>query len=179
MRFYLFASLTCLALVNFARADEPAKEPVKADPPKAIKSTFLITGMHCPPCTSTVERSLKSLKGVQTVKVDWNTKNAKVEFDEQQITAQQIAGRIGSTSHMMGRSMTYGGWLALRVPDVEDVGKAAKAKEALLKVKGVSDVAVYSKQKSVGIAFDGKANLTSAQLIETLKEGGFEASLFE
>ena len=171
------ASGILLFLVGSLTAADPARASTETAPPSTVKATFLITGLHCPPCTSTVEQSLKSVKGVKSVKVDWATKNAKVEFDEQQIGAQQIAGRIASTSHMMGGTMQYGGWLALKVPDVTAEGNADKAKAALAKVKGVSTVAVYPQQKAVGVAFTAKGDISSAQLVEALKGAGLEASL--
>ena len=165
-----------LALAGSAfGADPPASE---APAPLMVKSTFLITGLHCPPCTATVEQSLMSVKGVKSVKVDWATKNAKVEFDERQVPAQQIASRIGSTSHMMGGTLKYGGWLALKVPDVAAEGNADKAKAALAKVKGVSTVSVYPQQKSVGVSFTAQGSVTSAQLVEALKSAGLEATVF-
>lgn len=145
--------------------------------PQTVKATFLITGLHCPPCTTTVEQSLKSIKGVKSAKVDWTTKNAKVEFDEQQIDAQQLAGRISSTAHMMGGNMRYGGWLAVKVPDIGGEGNADKAKAALSNVKGVSTVAVYLPQKSVGVAFAAEGKVTSVQLVDALKATGLEASV--
>ena len=160
-----------LALGGSLFADDAATVP------QTVKATFLITGLHCPPCSKTVEQSLKSIKGVKSAKVDWATKNAKVEFDEQQIVAQQIASRIGSTAHMMGGNMRYGGWLALKVPDIGGEGNADKAKTVLSKVKGVSTVAVYVPQKSVGVAFAAEGNVTSVQLVDALKASGLEASV--
>src|SRR5262245_3500641 len=87
-----------------------AKSLFAAEPTKA---TFLVTGLHCPPCTSTVQGSLSRVKGVQSVSVDWNTKNAKVVFDESVLPAQALAAAIEGTPHMMGGGMRYGGWLAL------------------------------------------------------------------
>lgn len=169
---------TFLAAVGAVSAVESEPSSTVATPAPAVKATFLITGLHCPPCTSTVEKSLKSVKGVKSVKVEWATKNAKVEFDEQQIAAQQIAARIASTGHMMGGTMKYAGWLALKVPDVTADGNADKAKSALMKVKGVSAVSVYPQQKSVGVEFTAKGEATSVQLIEALKEAGLEATVF-
>ena len=78
---------------------------------------------------------------------------------------------------MMGGQMRYGGWLALKVPEIGGEGNADKAKSALAKVKGVATVAVYLPQKSVGVAFGGQGNVTSAQLVEALKTAGLEASV--
>ena len=174
----LFGSVALFWFAGTLSAADPAPVAKDAAPPQTVKATFLITGLHCPPCTMTVEQSLKSVKGVKSVKVDWATKNAKVEFDEQQIAAQQIAGRIGSTAHMMGGSMKYGGWLALKVPEVAAEGNADKAKKALAGVKGVSTVSVYPQQKSVGVSFSAQGSVTSAQLIEALKTAGLEATVF-
>lgn len=156
-----------------AESESTGKTPA----PQTVKATFLLTGLHCPPCTATVEQSLKSVKGVKSVKVDWKTKNAKVEFDEQQIGAQQIAGRIATTPHMMGSNMHYSGWLALKVPDLAVEGNAEKAKEALMKVTGVSKVSLYPQQKSAGVAFDAKGMVTTTQLIAALQEAGLEAAV--
>jgi copper chaperone CopZ len=155
----------------------PADETTPPAAPQMVKGTFLITGLHCPPCTSTVEQSIKSIKGVRSVKVDWATKNAKIEFDEQQIPAQQLSSRIAATPHMMGGQMRYGSWLALKVPDIGGDGNSDKAKAALAGVKGVSTIAVYVPQKSVGVSFTGQGSVTSTQLVDALKEAGLDASV--
>ena len=166
-----------LLFVGTLTAADPAPSAKDATAPQIVKATFLVTGLHCPPCTTTVEKSLKSLKGVKNVKVDWTTKNAKVEYDEKDVVAQQIANRIASTSHMMGGNMKYGGWFSLKVPDVAAEGNGEKAKTVLTKIKGVSKVAIYPQQKAVGVEFTSMGNVTSAQLVEALKEAGLEASV--
>ena len=156
-----------------------AADPAAPLTPKAqsVKATFLITGLHCPPCTTTVEQSIKSLRGVRSVKVDWKSKNARVEFDEHQIAAQQIAGRIAATPHMMGGDMQYRGALALKVPSIATAGTAEKATQVLTKVKGVSKVYVYNQQQSVGVAFSAGGTVTSKQLIDALATAGIDASV--
>jgi copper ion binding protein len=180
MKQLIFGAGVTVAFALFAVPFSPAEE-VKTSTPiplsKSVKATFLITGLHCPPCTTTVENSLKSLKGVKSAKVDWATKNAKVEYDEVQVAAQQIAGRIASTSHMMGGKLQYSGWLALKVPEMTSEGNVEKARAVLTKVKGVSNIAVYPQQKSVGVEFSAKGNISSAQLLDALKEVGLEASV--
>lgn len=160
-----------LGLASFlaARADEPAG-PTKA--------TFLITGLHCPPCTSTVQTSLTRVKGVKSVAVNWGTKNAKVEFDENVLPAQALAAAIDSTPHMMGAGMKYGGWLALKVPSITDEASGQKAKETLSKMDGVKTVAVYPAQHSIAVLFSGKGSASSKQMIELLGKEGIEATNF-
>lgn len=171
----LFAILISSA-VNFAHADEPPSKP--GTKPETVKATFLITGLHCPPCTRTVENSLRGVKGVKSVAVDWNTKNARVEFDEQVIPTQLLSQRIATTPHMMGGGMQYSGWLALKAPDMRAADDAAwdKLKAAIGKVPGVAQVSLYKAQAGVGVKFDAKGDLTSQKLIAAAAEAGFKLS---
>jgi Cd2+/Zn2+-exporting ATPase len=160
-----------------ALADNPPASVSEAKP-ELLKSTFLLSGLHCPPCTTTVERSLKGIKGVRSVKVDWASKNARVEFDEKDVTAQQLAAQIASTPHMMGAGMRYAGWLALKTPGIDAAGAGDKAKTALMGVKGVTAVTVYPQQKAVGVAFAPQGKATTEELLTALKGAGIEATLF-
>src|SRR5947199_46538 len=54
-------------------AAEPPSQGGKEAPTKA---TYLISGLHCPPCAKTVEGALLKTKGVRSAHVDWNAKNA-------------------------------------------------------------------------------------------------------
>ncbi len=172
-RLMLFAGMAVLAFGSTSAADEPrATAEAKKE---TTKATLLITGLHCPACTATVESSLRNIKGIRLIKVDWKTKNARVEFDETVLSTQQVARKIEATPHMMGGNMHYGGWLALKVPELKDDATAKQVKEVLSKVAGVKQVAAYPAQHSVGIAFDAKGNLTSAQVIDLLAKAGIKA----
>lgn len=163
--------LLSLGLTQAATAEDSAPTAET----KPIKATFLITGLHCPPCARTVESSLRGIKGVKSAKVDWNSKNAHVDFDESVLTAQALAQRIATTAHMMGGGMQYGGWLALKIPSWNDTTTASV--EAALKDRaGVKKVVPYPAQKSIGIQFGSGTELTSQTLIEALKKSGIEAS---
>ena len=168
MRWPLIALAAVLSLGLVSGKSLLAAEPTKA--------TFLVTGLHCPPCTSTVQGSLSRVQGVKSVSVDWNTKNAKIVFDESVLPAQTLAAAIERTPHMMGAGMRYGGWLALKVPSVTDQASGQKAKETLGKVEGVKTVSVYPAQHSVGVLFAGSGPASSQQLIDVLAKEGIEAS---
>lgn len=159
-----------------ATAAEPAQQT--PPPPVATKATYLITGLHCPPCTRTVESSLRKVKGVRSVTVNWKSKNARIEFDENALPAQKLAQAIAGTPHMMGGDMQYGGWLVLKVPKLDDDAAAKQVKEILSKVAGVKRVATYPTQHSVGVEFDAKGDLTSRELIEALDGAGIKADNF-
>ncbi len=182
--FIFSIAVSCIALTvspEARAAEEKASVPESSGSQTrsaVSNANFLITGLHCPPCTSTVEGSLRKTKGVRAIRVDWQTKNAVVEFDESVVSAQKIATLIATTPHMMGGGMKYSGWLALKVAGVDKDETAAKAKEALGKVKGVAKVVVYPKQGSVAVAFTAQGNVTMKELLAALNEAGLTASTF-
>jgi copper chaperone CopZ len=171
---FFYVGMLLVAFEVTTYADEP--RPSEEDRKVATKATFLVTGLHCPPCTRTVESSLSQVKGLRSIKVDWKTKNARIEFDEAVLPAQRVAQLIADTPHMMGSNMHYGGWLALKIPELKDDATAKHVKEVLSKVKGVKQVTTYPAQHSVGIAFATKGELTSAQLIDVLTKAGIKAA---
>jgi copper chaperone CopZ len=167
----ILLTLTMIGFATAQAADEAAPARPKAE---VAKATYMITGLHCPPCSRTVESSLRKVKGVQSVKVDWATKNARIEFDESILPAQKVAQLIASTPHMMGGGMRYGGWLTLRVSDLNET-TASRVKEVLGQLPGVKRVATYPAQQSVEIAFGSKGGLTSADLVDALSKAGIMA----
>jgi len=142
-----------------------------------VKADYVITGLHCPPCTKTVESSLKHTKGIRFIQVDWKSKNAHVEFDESIVPAQKLAKLIADTPHMMSGKMHYGGLLVIKVAQIKDEATAKPVQEALSKVKGVERVLAYPAQHSVEVQFATKGDVTTKQLIDTLKKAGLSATI--
>ena len=46
-----------------------------------IKSTFSVSGMHCATCVQTIEGALEDLAGVISVRVNFASEKALVEYD--------------------------------------------------------------------------------------------------
>lgn len=164
-----FSFAIVAAFLAFGRA-AIASEPTTA--------TYLVTGLHCTACTKTVETSLRNVKGIRSVKVDWKSKKVRLKFDEAVVPAQKVAQLIANTPHMMGGDMEYGGSLALKVPDLKDGASGKQVEGVLGKLSGVSGVVAYPKQHSVRIEFGAKGDLTSHQLIDALGNAGIKAENF-
>ena len=75
---------------------------------------------------------------MKSIKVNFGTKNATIEFDESVISAQEVTRALGDTPHMMGRDMQYGGSLVLKVAGLKD--DATGKKGAIARVAGASRV---------------------------------------
>lgn len=142
------------------------------------KATFTIGGLHCPPCVRTVERSLVRMPGVKSATVDWKTKRARLEFDEDKTSAQQIAEGIVTTPHMMGAGMRYDGRLALSVPDLKDEAAAKTAKATIQQVKGVAAVAAFPQQRLISVSFDHQGKVAIRDLLRALDKAGFKAASY-
>jgi copper chaperone CopZ len=170
-----FAAVTA-TLVAQAFGQQPA-------PPSAAKTdlttaTFLMTGLHCPPCTRTVESSLASAQGIGSVKVDWKSKAARIEFDETIQPAQHVARLIAATPHMMGNSLHYGGWLTFRAAEIKDDASGKLAEETLAAMEGVKSAKSYPAQHTVAVYFAAKGELSTRDLIGALKTNGFQAETY-
>ncbi len=153
-------------------------ETLGAEEPKFAEATFLVTGLHCPPCTRTVEASVAPLPGVQSIVVDWKTKTAKATFDPAVTSVWSIVERIAGTRHMMGGRLKYAAWLGLNVPELKDDKAAAAIKRSLQGVEGVAAVSAYPKQHVVAVLFDGKTQVEVENLLRAIKEAGYEAQLY-
>ena len=141
-------------------------------------ATYAISGLHCPPCTRTVESALARVKGIRSAKVDWATKSARIQFDEKVIPATQVAEIVARTPHMMGGGMRYSGKLALSVPAILDQETGKKAAESLEKLTGVGKVNTFPASHTLTVQFKDGAKLTSSQLIDALDQVGMKAKTY-
>ena len=171
MRTRFVLAVAMLLLVGGARAW--AEEPVTI----ATTAVYSLDGLHCPPCASTVERSLKRTAGVRSARVDYRTKSAQIEFDESKLSAQKLAKLIAATPHMMGGDMHYSGSLMLHIAGIADEATAKKATDALKGVQGVAKVQVRAKQKSIAVRFASKGGATTRQVLDALNSVGLQATL--
>lgn len=173
----VFSVATILAIAPLTAVLQ-ADDGTKADAKKTTSATYVMTGLHCQPCTQVVEKSLSAAPGVKSIKVDWGTKNAKVEFDESKLPAQKVSQLIAATPHMMGANMHYGSWLALKAPDLKDDATAKKAKEVVGKVAGVKAAEAFPARRIVEVQFAAEGKATTADLIDALTGAGIKAENF-
>jgi copper chaperone CopZ len=64
-----------------------------------------IDGMHCHKCEQTIQRSLTALPGVHEVEVDFNSGQASVLYDHQQVGVKDLTDAVGEAGyHVSGFS---------------------------------------------------------------------------
>ena len=64
-----------------------------------IQQTLNVEGMTCGHCVETVTKAVSSLDGVDTVDVDLEKKEVKVDFDESKIGIPDIKAKIASAGY--------------------------------------------------------------------------------
>src|SRR4051812_6358791 len=64
-----------------------------------IKKTFPVTGMHCAACAITVEKTLKSQKGVSNAGVNYANAAALVEYDSETANLNDIKKAVESAGY--------------------------------------------------------------------------------
>ena len=63
------------------------------------KITIHIEGMHCGSCATSIEMLLSNKKGVKTTTVDFDKKEANVDFDSKIISRKQIIESINEIGY--------------------------------------------------------------------------------
>lgn len=58
------------------------------------KLTLKLEDLACPACSNKIETALKNTEGVQSVEVLFNASKAKIEYDENLTTAENIANTV-------------------------------------------------------------------------------------
>jgi Cu+-exporting ATPase len=57
-------------------------------------STYKVIGMHCASCSANIERTIKKQVGVNTISVNYGTEEAKIDFDTQKTTLENLSKAI-------------------------------------------------------------------------------------
>jgi len=123
---FLMAALPVLFLASCKQNDsaspadgQTATAVEKSEPSVALKpetASFKIDGMVCAVgCAKTIEKKLASLNGVTKASVDYDKKEATVEFD----AAKQTPEKLVETVEKVGDGKTY------KVKDVKSSGNQA------------------------------------------------------
>jgi mercuric ion transport protein len=83
------------AVASIILRDRSAPNQTSALQPKRLTHVrVVIEGMTCAACAKSVESKLKELKGVESVRVSYQTGTADVEFDPAVVTLQQLQKAI-------------------------------------------------------------------------------------
>ena len=63
------------------------------------KEDFTINGMHCASCATLINRELSKMPGVRLANVNYAAARAQVEYDESQVSQQQLLEKVASLGY--------------------------------------------------------------------------------
>ena len=140
------------------------------------KKNFRIEGMHCASCASKIEKAIKKIKGVKEASVNFATKKAYVEVDENKdneiIKAVSIAGDYKAVSEQEStrdkdRENTISTFI---IPGLDNPHCAMTIENALKKVNGIKNIELninLHKAKIIYSAEKGKVR-------KAIEDAGYE-----
>ena len=72
------------------------------------KQNFAIKGMHCASCAAIISNALKKMQGVHSADINFATEKAKIEYDPQKVTLQDMNKQIEKLGYTLvsGNNMT-------------------------------------------------------------------------
>ena len=137
------------------------------------KVTLKVEGMKISCCAEKVQSALKEVPGVKIANISLEKKEAVVEFEKGKVTLAQLIEAV--------KKAGYKALLALEETVFQVEGMmgpkcSTKVQSALQKIPGVKKVEVSFESKEAVVEFE-REKVTSTQLIESIKEVGYQASL--
>ncbi|HUU44717.1 MAG TPA: heavy metal translocating P-type ATPase [Acidobacteriota bacterium] len=79
---------------------DPDARPDSVKPAEtSATATYPVKGMHCAGCVGTVEKVLRSIKGVDTATVNFAASTATVSYDTRRLTPRELADVVGDAGY--------------------------------------------------------------------------------
>jgi copper ion binding protein len=145
------------------------------DPNEVIARTvsYRADQMHCGGCANKVKKNIGAEAGVISVTADPATKEVKVEYDAQKVTASEIKKDFEKFDYTVTKFWTSDKvkYVAFQVENLGD--KATALEKKLGDSKDIYDFAVNSKTGRVAIAYNAKS-ATEEGLAQILKDDNFK-----
>lgn len=139
-----------------------------------VVSFFSVGGMTCQACVHTIESYLSSTEGIDHASVTLLAQRAQVKYDPRKISPAQIVALIedvGFTAQEEDQRT-----VVLNVGGMTCAACVNTVESALRSIPGVAHVSVNLLTQRAKVTF-GKNAVALRDLIETVEEVGFEASL--
>ncbi|MBU0963176.1 MAG: heavy metal translocating P-type ATPase [Nanoarchaeota archaeon] len=127
------------------------------------KTTISVSGMHCASCVQTIEKSLKKIKGVKNVNVNFASEKAYIEHDEN-VKKEEIEKTIKNSGYSIARELII---LKLKVIGMDNPHCVGIVGSALEKLKGVKEKELLMNEKAT-IKFD--PSITTKESIQKIIE---------
>ena len=108
-----------------------------------------LVGMHCASCAVTIEKKLKSLKGVVSAVVNFASEEAEVEYDPSKVTLKEIVNAIRDVGYDVYKEEAY-----LTIQNISSVEEEPIIENKVRSLPGIIDVRASHVAKSLSVTFN-------------------------
>ncbi len=116
---------------------------------KTQRLSMRIEGMHCAACVTTIEKALLQQQGVAKVSVNLLEEKAKVDFDPDQISREELEDAVASTGYQPQRAT-----MTVTLSPTPRTDEWSYIKEALEDIAGILSVAEFTMSGRLVIEYD-------------------------
>ena len=145
------------------------------------KWTFDVKGMHCASCAANVEKAVKKLEGASEVYVNFAANRLALDADPAKLTQQQVIDTVRAAGFEASLPESAGSEpvkINFDVKGMHCASCAANIEKTVGKLDGASDVYVNFAANRLTLRMIPE-KLTSRQVIDAVREAGYEASVAE
>jgi len=141
------------------------------DPNEVITRTvsFKANQIGCGGCVAKVKKNIGAEAGVLSVEGDATTKEVKVQYDANKVTAAEIKQDFQKFKYTVTRY-----WTSEKVNyasfKLEELNNAEEVAKTLAAAKGIYDYSVNPETKTIAVAYDNTVFADNALLSENLKK---------
>ncbi|MDO8123618.1 MAG: heavy metal-associated domain-containing protein, partial [Candidatus Hermodarchaeota archaeon] len=116
---------------------------------KTQRLSMRIEGMHCAACVTTIEKALLQQQGVAKVSVNLLEEKAKVDFDPDQISREELEDAVASTGYQPQRAT-----MTVTLSPTPRTDEWSYIKEALQGIAGILSVSEFAMSGRLVIEYD-------------------------
>ena len=143
-----------------------------------MKQSYYVKGMMCAGCTSSVEKSISKLDGVDSVSVNLASETASVIFDESKLSEREIAEAVKSAGYELelnGESETE---VTLRINGMHCAGCVGSVEKSLQQVEGVLSASVTLTTEQAVVKYRSSVAGTE-ELEKAVERAGYSAEAIQ
>jgi Cu+-exporting ATPase len=143
---------------------------------KKKKEKINIGGMSCANCAISIEKGLKNKKGVESAKVNFASDNASVEYNESELTREEIDEIIENLGYKVIDTKNNKNNTIFDIKNMSCANCARTVEKTLNKLEGVKEANVNFNTETAHINFDSKI-IDETMMIQAIEKAGYKATV--
>lgn len=137
-----------------------------------VKKSLLVEGMTCAACAKAIERTLGKLDGVKTATVNLASEKLALEYNEDQITLDEIFSKVSQIGYQLKEEETLRE-ITIPIAGMTCASCSSAVERALNKLEGITKASVNFATERAVIQYDNN-QVRISQIKQAIKKTGYE-----